>query len=219
MQINWKLGIPATVLVAASITVLAPLRGPSSSALAAAAVETVQAGATASPFGMPAPAPDMAAAVSTPSVPSNTSGNTDGLSDAERRAIDQAIQASTDKAAERARLTARALALKSFDQWQTLHEGPMTKERQAKARQILDDLPGRLDRRELLPEEAIMIHIAVVDDADIAPEQRDIKLAVLRQHLEAYVPKADPLANRAVTNPLIPRGTAPAAQGAATSAG
>lgn len=93
-----------------------------------------------------------------------------------------------------ARLAARAETLAALARWQSLHRGAATPARQALAEEIIAALPGRLDRREIGPAEAMLIHMAVMEDTAPIQERREAQLAVLRQHLEAYTGPAFELA-------------------------
>ncbi|WP_162018239.1 hypothetical protein [Acidovorax sp. 210-6] len=157
----------------------------------------VAQGPTVSPFGsMPAgalPRDEAAPAAASGAAAGDVAAGvqTAALTPEEEAVLRDAVKDHPNAAAEFERLRLYALLQKRVERWQALKDGPLTAERRALAQQIMNEVPGHLQRREMLAGEALLLNMALLEDIEPDAARREQRVAQLRAQLMAQANTPD----------------------------
>lgn len=157
----------------------------------------VAQGPTVSPFGsMPAgalPRDEAAPAAASGAAAGDVAAGvqTAALTPEEEAVLRDAVKDHPNAAAKFERLRLYALLQKRVERWQALKDGPLTAERRALAQQIMNEVPGHLQRREMLAGEALLLNMALLEDIEPDAARREQRVAQLRAQLMAQANTPD----------------------------
>lgn len=113
------------------------------------------------------------------------------LSEEEWGALREALREDPNREQEMVRILEYLRFQKQFEAWQALKNSPDAAQRQALAAELMDQIPQRLEKRELGAGEAQMLQTILIEDMVADPQARQARLAQERQRLASVSEKTD----------------------------